>query len=186
MKNIKQFVVGWLIFIFSCITLNVKSQDSYTITHRKDTIVFESAMKILFKTEPLDKNQALKAIIELESEETEILNSNLSNLNKTIKELPELNIQAKEAVLEKYGVNPYKISKRHRNISVSFYALMFMYLTILGLKFNVMTKLYWTKKSRINMLMQTSFGILLIYILYKMMISSIDGYYIWSGIDKLF
>lgn len=156
-----------------------------------ETVSFEvkvspEPLELTLESEPLEKNEALQNMLELEAEQTDALNQNLSELNKIIGNLPEYNINAKQAVLQQYGISPIYIAKEHKNIT----SLRIVLLTVWSIIFLVATeaskKLYWKKRNVWRSIFHLWIGIFLIYILTELLYTGIDGYYLWQNFDKFF
>jgi hypothetical protein len=203
MKRIKLTVISWFILLCSFIGFGqdtVVYPDTkveyiwptpYERVTKYDTFIVTlqpNPVKLTIGTEPVEKNEALNKTIEAQNEQTDALNVNLSRLNTTIRDLPYVNVEAKEQVLSKYHINIVKINRQLKTIWGTSYLALLIFLVALGIYAATENKLYWTKRNR----WLSNFAIVIIilgfgYVLPKILsFFLIDNYSIWQNLDKLF
>lgn len=186
MKSIKITVISWFIALFSIIGYGQERQETIwyydtlsSITEenvdsilpkdesiRFDVIIKPEPVKLTVESEPLEKNQVLQSMLELENEQTDALNQNLSELVNVVKELPYENVRSKLDLLDHYGIDPVKSNKQTKLIWGISLAILFISLIVLGIIAENEKRLYWTNQSRwmttyIVILIFSTFGIIL-------------------------
>jgi len=150
--------------------------------------VESSPLEVTLKSEPIEDNEALQSMLELETEQTDALNQNLSNLNRTVRDLPMLNIEAKQSVLNQYGLDPTDLEEKRSGILVIRWAIICILSAIAALFILNPTdnRLYRNKKYITRLVVLLGLGILSAFSLTEMAINWIPKYNLWENIERLF
>lgn len=203
MKSIKLKVVMWLIILMGMTNICPAQEDtiiSDTSMTPKDTNVFHHVfdpipiditaepVEFTLNSEPLKDNEALQTMLELETEQTDALNQNLSSLNQIIGDLPYVNVEAKADLLDYYNVNLEKTNDNKRNIYIFWYSFLvvFWLLCLCWVLFS--DNLYYSRRQRwmdttVMIITSALLGIILPTV---HCIIAIESYYLPDLIDKLF
>ena len=214
MRSIKLKIVAWVIAFMCIVGLAIAQDDSieqsaeYEITPFvllddvepyleyeintlpwPDTFVIEnSPVVVTVESEPLENNEVLQTMLELENEQTDALNQNLSQLNQTARDLPNLQIEAKQSVLKQYSLNPEQIQEQFVNRTLLFGAtsLCGVFLIFILCIIENKNKLYWRKKEGFKKdFVYGAVVIIVSMIAWMISIVSIDGFYLFQNVDKL-
>jgi len=158
-----------------------------------DTI--EIPVNVVVKSEALNKNEVLQTILELETEQTDVLNQNLNTLNNILQERDKQTVKTVDQVLESYDIDPDTIAHLHKVSHIVLYSILLMLLTGFIIYFNYDDHNRFIYKSKnpykfwwyyVKVTINTAILFLYIYILYLLAEISIPGLYLWENINKLY
>ncbi len=175
MKRIKILLATFILLITTMIghTQDTVQVDSIS---RADTIFVQlsvdpNPMHITLTSEALEDNAVLQKVIAMEQEELNTLNSNLGDINNTIKENPQTVQQVKENVLNQYSIDINKIAQKQRNIFLFSGIMLVIWIIAYLIVFDISDKTYWNIKTKHSAVHLFAGGILLLGILLPLILT---------------
>jgi hypothetical protein len=195
MRNIKLKIAAVIIVLMALVGTCI-AQDSANMAISSpwgDSINLEIGVKaeplvVTVEKQPVEENEILQEVLKVETEQTDALIQNLVTFNNTFKQLPELQIEATQQMLDLYRVYPNIISDKYARIHIVFYCLLLIWWGGWSWKTLTKRKLYWSSNKRWSNTVLLVLGSIAIgYILPKLFcLVFIEHFHLWSNIDKLF
>jgi len=125
----------------------------------EETVVKADTVKLTFTTdpipitiecEPLEKNEVLQKVIEMETVQIESFDENLKSLNQTIENYPNTVIETKKELLLNEGIDLRDTGRTINIIKIVTCISVMMFLIVFGLVLEFSDKSYWNSKTRRN------------------------------------